>query len=207
METAEGATRGHVNAAPGKERREDVNDGTTMVTIRREDKNAMWMLMPAERMYMQMKIGQPGADSRARGPEDYQTQMTKEGREQVNGLMTNKMKVLMTGADGGKMGGFWWTTDEGIVVKMDVISSDKGAKVRMKRELTNIKVGAQPDDLFEIPAGYTSMAGGIAGGLLGAPEASREEKSGDRSADKNPSEEAPKKKRFGLGVLKDAIGR
>ncbi len=206
METAEGAMRGHLSAAPGKERREEVSEGTTSVTIRRDDKNATWMLMPAERMYMEIKTGQPGGESRSASPDDYKTEMTKAGREQVNGVMTDKVKVLMTGANGSKMGGFWWTTDDGIVVKLDVISIDKGEKLRMKRELSNIKLGAQPDDLFEIPAGYTSMAGGIAGGLFSAPAASREEKSGDRG-DKNPSEEAPKKKRFGLGVLKDAIGR
>ncbi len=207
METAEVAMQGHIYGAPGLERREDVMaQGNTMVSIRRDDKQLLWMLMPAERMYMEIKPGQaPGGMSRTPGPEDYQTEMTTEGRETVNGIMTTKSKVIMTGADGSKMGGFWWTSDDGLVVKLDVISVDKGQKLRMKRELSNIQVGPQPKDLFEIPAGYTSMSMGIAAGVLGLPPANSEVKEGEQPAEGKPAEEAPKKKRFGLGSLKDAL--
>jgi hypothetical protein len=129
------------------------------------------MLMPAERMYIEMNLGQmaeaPGGVSRTPSPEEFQTEMTTEGREEVAGVMTTKSKVIMTAADGSKMGGFWWTSDEGVVVKMDVISVAEGEKIRMKRELSNVQVGPQPAELFEIPEGYTSMAAGIGAGFLG----------------------------------------
>jgi hypothetical protein len=42
METAEGASNGRLNVAPGKERREDLlQDGDTMVSIRRDDLRRM----------------------------------------------------------------------------------------------------------------------------------------------------------------------
>ncbi|MEY4932858.1 MAG: hypothetical protein RLZZ403_1178, partial [Pseudomonadota bacterium] len=43
METAEGAIRGRLNGAPGLERREDLVEGTSIVSIRRDDKKVMWM--------------------------------------------------------------------------------------------------------------------------------------------------------------------
>jgi hypothetical protein len=207
METAEGATRGRLNGAPGLERREDLMEGMTIVSIRRDDKKVMWMLMPSERMYMEIKFGQTdGNKSRSPSPEEYKTEMTTEGREEVNGMMTTKSKVIMTGADGSKMGGFWWTTDDGLLVKLDVISVAKGEKVRMKRELSNIKIGPQPKDLFEVPAGYQSMGMGLAGGMLGLPRGSDDAKGGDNPAEGQPAAEQPKKKKgFGLGVLKDAL--
>jgi hypothetical protein len=212
METAEGASRGHIYAAPGVERSETVNEGTTMISIRRDDKHVTWMLMPSERMYMEIKAGQPAPGrSNTPSPEDYKTQMTTEGRETINGIVTTKSKVLMTGADGSKMGGFWWTSDDGLVVKMDVISAEKGGKVRLKRELTNIKIGAQPAELFEIPAGYTAMNMGFGSGLLGIPRGASDDaehgaKSDDKSDDKSERDE-PKKKRLGLGgALKGVLG-
>jgi len=210
MESAAGAVRGHIYSAPGVERREDVMDGgATMVTIRRDDKKALWMLMPSERMYMEIKAGQPSAGPpRAPSPEEYQTQMTTEGREEVAGVMTTKSKVIMTAADGSKMGGFWWTTDDGIVVKMDVLSVDKGEKLRMKRELSNIQVGAQQPDLFEIPADYTTMQTGIGAGLLGQrPSRDEVREVEPANSDEQSSEESPKKKKFGIGgALRGVLG-
>ena len=208
METAEGATRGHIYAAPGVERSETLNDGNTMVSIRRDDKHVTWMLMPSERMYMEIKAGQPGpGGSNAPRPEDYQTQMTSEGRETVNGIVTTKSKVLMTGADGSKMGGFWWTSDDGLVVKMDVLSVEKGQKVRLKRELTNIKIGPQAADLFEIPAGYTTMNLGIAAGLRGLPRGASDEAETETDTHNKPDGDEPKKKRGVLGgALRGVLG-
>jgi len=209
METAEGAIHGHMYSAPGVERREDVIDGgSTMVTIRRDDKKALWMLMPSERMYMEMKPGQASmGPPRAPSPEEYQTQMTTEGREEVGGVMTTKSKVMMTAADGSKMGGFWWTTDDGVVVKMDVLSVDKGQKIRMKRELSNIKVGPQKPDLFEIPADYTAMQLGIGAGLFSERPVRGEVREAERGNPDEHTEESPKKKKIGIGgALRGVLG-
>jgi hypothetical protein len=214
METADGAFSGKLNAAPGKERREDfVTGGESMISIRRDDLGKTWILMPSERMYMEigaMGMGsgdEGGAGSRAASPEEYETQMTDEGREEVNGLMTNKSKVIMTGKDGSKMGGFWWTTDDGILVKMDVLALAEGEKMRMKRELTNIQIGPQDDALFEIPEGYNSMMMGMGAGMLGIPGmggAAEEPATGEEGAAQE-AEEQPKKKGFGLGTLKGVL--
>lgn len=211
LETADGAMRGRIYVTPGMERREDLTaDGSTMVSIRRDDKDLMWMLIPSERMYMEIKTGQaaPGPE-RTPSPEEYQTEMTTEGREEVGGIMTTKSKVIMTAADGSKLGGFWWTTDEGVLVKMDVLSVTQGERMRMKRELTNVQIGPQPAELFEIPAGYTTMSmGGIGAGMFGLggrgndaaePEAG--------AAEEEPAGDDQRRRRPGIGgALRGVLG-
>lgn len=216
METAEGAARGKLFVVPGKERREDVSaEGVSMVTIRRDDLKKMWMLMPAERMYMEMNAGEPDPSGKAASdPGDYEVEMTVVGPERLAGLDTVKQKVVMTGKDGTRMGGFWWTTADGIPVKMDMLAKEAGSKVRMKRELSNIAIGPQAADLFEIPEGYNSMAAamglGAAKGALGIPQG-RDGDDADAPADDPaaaPEGEAPpKKKGFGLGTFKDALDK
>lgn len=173
METAEGAMSGKLNVAPGKERREDFTpDGETMISIRRDDLGKLWMLMPSERMYMEMDLGAAAdEESSVSRPEDFQTQLTEEGQESVNGVMTTKSKVVMTDADGSKMGGYWWMSADGILVKMDVIALTEGEKTRLKRELNNVVVGPQDAALFEIPKGYSPMMMGMGAQMLGLPGA------------------------------------
>jgi hypothetical protein len=206
METSEGAMRGKMHVVPGKERREDFMDaGETMISIRRDDLGKTWILLPSEQMYLEVSTGAPQdeANSRAPGPEDYDTQMTEVGREEINGLMTTKSKVIMTGKDGSKMGGFWWTTDDGILVKMDVIAIDEGEKMRMKRELSNIVVEPQDNALFEIPEGYNSLMTGVGASMLGIPGlggATDEPEDDDATEDKESE-----KSGFGLGTLKNVL--
>ena len=111
-----------------------------------------------------------GADSQ--DPSDMDVQQTAVGEETVNGIKTTKSKVIATKKDGSKIGGFFWTTKDGITVKMDLLSKEGDKKMRMSSELTNLKIGKQDPKLFEIPPGYTkndmgAMMGG--GGKGGAP--------------------------------------
>ena len=147
------------------------------VTIMRKDKKVMWQLMGD--MYMEMPMNQ----SDSQDPHDMDVQMTTVGEETVNGIKTTKSKVIMTKKDGSKFGGFFWTTKDGITVKMDLLSKEGDKKMRMSQELTNLKVGKQDPKLFEIPPGYEkndmgAMRGG--GGRGGAPNIQEMMKGRDR---------------------------
>lgn len=166
MEMESGAMKGHVYSAPGKERREMEQGGKKMITIMRRDKKVVWMLMPEQKMYMESPMNdsnpQPG------NTPSFKIEQTVVGPDTVNGIKTTKGKVIMTDSKGAKMGGFMWTTADGIAVKTDVLAMDKGSKMRMKSELTNLKVGPQDPALFEIPAGYAPMdMGAMMGGAMG----------------------------------------
>lgn len=155
MEHAEGSMKGKVYYTPAKERREMEAGAEKMITIIRRDKKVIWTLMPEDKIYMEMKQG--GAAPAKDDLSAYQIEQTVIGPETVNGVNTTKGKIIMTGKDGSKFGGFMWTTREGIVVKMDAVSIDKDSKDRFKTELTNLKIGKQDPALFEIPRGFEKM--------------------------------------------------
>lgn len=196
METADGVMEGVVFHAPGKERRETKTDGEPMTMIIRQDKQVMWTLMPDANAYMEISLdkSQDKSDFSA-----YHIDQTAVGEEDINGIKTTKSKVIMTKKDGSKLGGFWWTTKEGIPLKMDMISVEGKSKERMIMELTNLKIGKQNPKLFEIPADYMNMAMPNLNDLMKEREPAEEGRPGSKPADE-PTEEG-----FGLNNLFDLI--
>lgn len=151
MEIEGGMTmKSRIYHTPDKERVE-MGGADGMTTIIRKDKKVMWQLMGD--MYMEM----PMDDTNASGMDAFEiVEQTEVGRETVNGMKTTKFKVIAVKKDGsGKFGGFFWTTKDGITVKMDLLSKEGDKKMRMASELTNVKLEKQNPALFEIPAGYT----------------------------------------------------
>ena len=188
METAEMTMAGPVYVSKDKERREMLIEGTRQISIIRHDKKIVWTLMPEQRMYMEAKL----KDSKDKTDmSEYQIEQTAVGEEVINGVTTTKSKIVMTGKDGNKMGGFWWMSKEGVVVKMDVIAVDKNSKGRIKTELKNLKIAKQDPALFEIPEGYERM--GMMNMLMKGGE---QEQSGDTGKAKAPAE---KKEKSGFG--------
>lgn len=179
METADGVIKGPVYSMPGMERREYVSEnGDKTVMIVRHDQKVVWMVMPEDGFYMEMKIPEEG---RRDDLGAYQIEQTTIGPETVNGVETTKSKVIMIGPNGEKMGGFAWATREGIFVKIDAIAVEKGSKERFKMELKNLKVGDQDAGLFEVPEGFTRMdlgGFGSAPGTAGKPSQGKSKKKG-----------------------------
>lgn len=168
VETADSMSKTKVYSTPTMERREMSESGQQMIAITRHDKKVVWNLMPEEKMYMEMSMGQSVAKKEEKTDlSAYKIEQTPMGQETLNGIVMNKGKMIMTGKDGSKMGGFMWTTKEGIVAKMDALSIEKGKKDRFKLEMSNLKIGKQPADLFEIPKGYEKMDMGAMGAMEG----------------------------------------
>lgn len=152
---AEGGTmKSRLFYTPMKERREMSQGGQNMIMITRHDKKVAWTVMPEEHMYMEAAM-KPSTDKTDMSA--YKIEQTPMGQETVNGQSMNKGKIMMTHSSGSKMGGFMWTTKEGIMAKIDAIAVEKGSKDRFKMEQTNIKVEKQPADLFELPSGVEKM--------------------------------------------------
>lgn len=164
VETADGITKTKVYSTPTMERREMSEGGQQMIAITRHDKKVVWNLMPEEKMFMAMPTGQSAMHKEEKTDlSEYKIEQTPMGQETVNGVVMNKAKMIMTGKDGSKMGGFMWTTKEGIIAKLDALSVDQGKKDRFKLEMQNLKIGKQPADLFEIPKGYEKLDMGAMG--------------------------------------------
>jgi hypothetical protein len=159
METEHGRIPSKVWHAKDKERREMEMGGHKTTTIMRLDKKVTWTLMPEQQMYMETAFGEapkgPGAQAEVPA---YDVEQTPAGEEVVNGITCKKTKVIMTDRkSGAKLGGFFWTSPENILVKADAVAKNEGQKTRFKLELTNLKVGPQPEELFEVPAGYSKF--------------------------------------------------
>jgi hypothetical protein len=170
METEGGMTmKSRVYHTADKERME-MGGGEGMTTITRKDKKVVWQLMG--NMYMEM----PMDSSNTQGMEGFDiVEQSDVGQETINGIKTTKSKVVAVKKDGsGKFGGFFWTSKEGITVKMDLLSKEGEKKMRMASELTNLKIEKQDPALFEIPAGYTKNDMGAMMGQMMGGEASQE---------------------------------
>lgn len=166
METEGGTTmKSRIYHTANKERMEmGGSDGMTMIT--RKDKKVVWQLMGD--MYMEM----PMDASNSSGMDEFDiVEQTEAGQETINGIRTTKFKIVAVKKDGsGKFGGFFWTSKEGITVKMDLLSKEGNKKIRMTSELTNLKIEKQNPALFEIPAGYTRNDMGAMMGMGGMPD-------------------------------------
>ncbi len=121
------------------------------IAIVRTDKKVMWMLMPQQKMYMEMPLNPsdvPATSEKYPG----EIERTLMGKETVDGRATDKYRVVYTAA-GVKTTIFqWFAPDIGLPVKT---AAEDGS---WTMEYKNIKTGTQPDSLFEIPAGYSKMS-------------------------------------------------
>ena len=143
----------------------------------------MWQLMG--NMYMEMPMDQlesPDLNS-------MDVEQSVVGEETVNGVQTTKYKMIATKKDGSKFGGFFWTTKDGIPIKMDLLAKEGDKKMRIASELTNLKIEKQNPALFEIPAGYTKNGMGAMIGQGGAPNIQEMMKNAGREKDKRRSQE------------------
>jgi len=185
METEGGMTmKSRIYHTANKDRME-MGGSDGMTTIIRKDKKVMWQLMGD--MYME----HPMNDSNASGADAFEiVEQTEVGQETVNGMKTTKSKVVAVKKDGsGKFGGFFWTTKEGITVKMDMLSKEGEKKMRMTSQLTNIKIEKQDPALFEIPAGYTKDDMGALMGEMMMGGAQSQDRARSRGAKKPTTEE------------------
>jgi hypothetical protein len=166
MQMEAGTIEGKVYSSKGKERMETSMKGMTSVMILRSDKKESYMLMPAQKMYMQMDFSKAQAQSGAQ-PADSGVEITEVGSDTVEGQATTKYKMIMKD---GSAGGFLWITKDGIVMKMDGVVKNGNDKSRITMTLKNLKIGSQDAALFEVPAGYTKLpAMGNMGGFGGMP--------------------------------------
>jgi hypothetical protein len=137
-----------------------------MTSIIRKDKKVIWQLMG--NMYMEMPMDDSKASGKVSGMDAFDiVEQAEVGQETINGIKTNKSKIVAVKKDGsGKFGGFFWITKEGITVKMDMLSKEGEKKMRMTSELSNLKIEKQDPALFEIPAGFTkNEMGAMMGGM------------------------------------------
>jgi hypothetical protein len=123
--------------------------GASMISIIRLDRNMSYMIMPAQKMYMEMPL--KAADLAMSSKPNPNVQRQEVGRETIDGHPTIKYRVSVTSGGRTSTGYQWMATDINFPVKY---TGDDGSSI----EYRSIKVGILAPSLFEIPAGYTKMA-------------------------------------------------
>jgi hypothetical protein len=140
-----------------KERRElDLGD-SKQVVISRMDKNVIWMLMPAQNLYMEMSLSDQKTKQGAGEFSYEEITQTVVGEEMIEGMKSIKSKISVKDFSGTTFQGYMWTTKDGITLKMDTVTVGKGQPFQIKMHLKNVKIGKQDPNIFEIPSGYTKM--------------------------------------------------
>jgi len=184
IQTGAGSYETTVYYEDSKERSEMNYGGQSMVSIMRHDMGMLWMLMPGG-LYMEQPLdfsaptmgpGQPPrAPTVAEG--SVVSEFTAEGQEEINGFETTRYRMKAENADGSVVAGQIWLTEQNIPIQIRMLvesGAETGDVVISLRDLT---IGDQPDNLFEIPAGYQKM------NLAGMPGFAPPESNGDVSPD------------------------
>lgn len=130
--------------------RMDMKVHEDMVVITRVDKKVAWNIMPKEKMYMEMPFdlkNKPKVEEKFEG----EIERKQVGAETIDGHPTKK--YLITYKIGNKTDQVyqWMATDINFPVKTAAIDGS------WSQEFRNIKMGPQPNSLFEVPAGYQKM--------------------------------------------------
>jgi outer membrane lipoprotein-sorting protein len=145
---------GKVYVKGDKTRQEFVQQGQKQITILRPDKGVMWVLMPAEKIYMEMS-NQEGA---AYDPQLDQNIKDKAqtkflGKETVNGYECDKYQYIYHDTSMG-------TSTQWVSKKLNypIKSEYKSPSGYMLTEYKNIKEGNVQNSLFEVPGDYALMS-------------------------------------------------
>lgn len=131
---------------PDRWRLEVQREQRTDISIFRLDKKVVWILLPKEKNYMETTLTEEDLPLPARIAGEIDRAVV--GQEKVEGFICDKLVVRYSKGDGVGEMVFWVSPQLGVPLRSE--APDLG----WKAELKNIKLGTQPDELFEIPAGY-----------------------------------------------------
>lgn len=168
IDSGQGNFSQKIHVAKLKERAETEMQGMKMVSIFRFDKKVYWMVMPDHQMYQEIDLAKAAKHRDASTiTQDPTVAVSVIGPDTVEGYATTKYQ--MTTQDKSTKG-FIWLTKENIPIRVDMTTATpRGQMQQTKIVLKNLKLGAQPAALFEVPASYVKMpAMGGMGGMGGS---------------------------------------
>jgi hypothetical protein len=117
------------------------------VSIVRIDKKLVWMLLPEQKMYMEMPAE---AQNLSMSVEKVPGEISRRfiGAEPVDGRDTEKYEVTYQNQGKAETIYVWLSKDLHFPLKSAALDNSWTV------EYTNVKEGPQPQDMFELPAGY-----------------------------------------------------
>jgi outer membrane lipoprotein-sorting protein len=139
----------------GNDFRQETNmQGQEQIMIYRHNGDTVWMLMPREKMYMEMS-NLPQAENVPQVDQRRIEQMAEKkylGKQTVNGYACEKYQFIYHDTSMGTMTQ-WFSKKLNFPIKMEM----DGPSGHMTSEYKNIIEQSLSNSLFEIPAGYEKM--------------------------------------------------
>lgn len=138
---------GKIYVKDGKMRQEFLDDQGHTITLVRQDKKRVWVIMPLENSYVEMPLGirLPGQFLQI-PPEAISKRQV--GTEEMNGYQVERIEVtLRSGPTGVTRQTYWVAPKLGLPIK--TVSADRQYSV----EYRDIRESKLEDRLFEIPPG------------------------------------------------------
>ncbi len=130
--------------------------------IMRRDRNVLWIVSPDRGTVLELGLGDPETRSMRKdmvdlpAPERLGT-AERVGSEDVHGVAADRYRVESQDGQGRPVRGHLWISREHrILVRMDLSTDGERTVMTLK----NLKVGPQPDALFEPPPGLQRWAPG-----------------------------------------------
>ena len=138
----------------GNFRQEMMMGGQKQITIFRKDKEVVWVLMPAQMMYMEMQAGSQ-QNMAPVDPDQIDKLGGKKylGKEKVNGYMCSKYRYTFHDKSSGTA--IYWISDK---LQFPIKMQTQGTSGSMSMEYRNIQEKTVPASLFNIPGGFQKMS-------------------------------------------------
>ncbi len=158
-----GKIEGKIFFKEGNFRQEMMMGGQKQITIFRKDKGVVWVLMPAQMMYMEMQAGSR-QNMASVDPDEIDKIGEKKylGKEKVNGYMCSKYRYTFHDKSSGTA--IYWISDK---LNFPIKMKTEGTSGSMSMEYRNIQEKTVPASLFNIPDGYQKMSMPMMPGMPG----------------------------------------
>ena len=142
---------GRIFVKDGKLRQEFIDDKGQTITILRPDKKLIWVILPLERVYMEVPMKPKWPGQFIQIPPDAR-QKRPVGSERVNGYDAEKFEVTVSSREGLERQLYWVPAKLGVPIKVEVPAR------KFSSEYKDIKEGGVADRLFEIPPGFEKVS-------------------------------------------------
>ncbi len=145
---------GKVYVKGDKTRQEFVQQGQKQVTILRPDKGVTWVLMPAEKIYMEMSSQEDATYDPQLDPNiKDKAEIKLLGKETVNGYMCDKYQYSYHDTSMGTL--TQWLSEK---LNYPIKTEYKSPSGYMLTEYKNIQEGNVQGSLFEVPGDYALLS-------------------------------------------------
>ncbi len=127
------------------------NEAAGSYTIARPDLKKVWMVMTAGKSYIETAVAKEQESNIPADKMKGEVSRKVVGSETIDGHPATKYEVTAKMEEKTMTSYQWWATDINFPVKTAAVDGSWSVEYR------DIKIGGQPDSLFELPAGYKKM--------------------------------------------------